>query len=172
MIISNNATKYFTDILYSDIIRINVAWIKTEKELRYLVEHCLHKIYLDYPEGRTKPPKPTITLSATINIANEYQNIRYFAISNAESKTRLVQLRKKLREDVCIVPKIETLRGIEHVVGIIRGAKTTTIMLDKDDLYVNCKGNSKIYNQAVGQLRYLGQKHNFKILELQGVIFA
>jgi len=173
MIISNNATKLFYEIPRNSVIRINVAWMKTRKELtRTILQNKQYEIYLDYPEGRTKPPKPTLQLNDVIKTGNYFKNVKYFAISNAESKTRLRLLRKQLRDDIIIIPKIETLSGVDNVLDILSGAQSKALMLDKDDLYVNCNCNSAIYSQAVGQLRYLSKQYNFKIFELQGVIFG
>ena len=173
MIISNNATRLFYEIPRNSVIRINAAWMKTRQELTNTIrKNNKYEIYLDYPEGRTKPPKPVLLLEDVIKIANYYPQVKYFAISNAESKTRLKLLRKQLRYDIMVIPKIETLSGVDNVIQIVEGAQTKAIMLDKDDLYVNCKMNGKIYNQAVGQLRYLSKQYNFKIFELQGVIFG
>ena len=82
MIISNNATKLFYEIPRNSVIRINVAWMKTRKELtRTILQNKQYEIYLDYPEGRTKPPKPTLQLNDVIKTGNYFKNVKYFAIS-------------------------------------------------------------------------------------------
>lgn len=172
MIISNNALKLF-DTLPSDlIIRINVAWCKSIEELTTIVENATHPIYLDYPTGRSKPPKPTILLSEVVQLVNSNKyRVRHFAFSNAEDPTEIEELRKKIVYGVKLVPKIETIKGVDNLVAICKAANTDMVMLDHEDLYVNVNHDSETYNSYMEKVLNVGKEHNIKIYKVQGIIF-
>ena len=91
------------------VARVNVAWLDTQDELRKVIGKLRHDIYLDYPQGRTKPPKPRISLDETIAIAHQFPHIKYFAISNVEEPEGIMDIKKRLPEYIEIIPKIETV---------------------------------------------------------------
>ena len=145
------------------VIRINLAWIKSVEEAREIIKNCKNNIYLDYPDGRTKPPKPTITFAEALELS-KMDKVKYFAISNAENIDLLSDIKEKVTCE--LVPKIETGVGVKIIDDIIKlGIKM--IMLDKDDLYVNCNCDTDLYRIALDEVR----SKDIKILELQGVIF-
>jgi hypothetical protein len=45
-------------------------------------------------------------------------------------------------------------------------------MLDKDDLWVDCKADCKVYENAIGILKDKCSELGIKVLELRGVIFG
>jgi len=161
MIISNNLIGKMP-ISDNAIIRINLAWIKSKKEAKKLLDKSKHEIYLDYPSGRTKPPTPVITLTEAIEIAN-HPNVRYFAMSNCENPYDIYEIVQKL--DVDFVAKIETERGVKNMQSI-REAGASKFMLDKEDLYVNVGCDNDKYNDLIKEAR----KHK-GVMELQGVVF-
>jgi len=141
------------------IIRVNLAWVNLE-EAREILKNSKHRIYLDYPSGRTKPPKPTITLDEAIDLANEFK-VRYFAVSNVESVRTIKELKKRVKAE--IVPKIETVKGVKNINNIAK--EVNMVMIDKDDLWVDCKG--KNWHNLIKRVR----SAEVNILELAGIIF-
>ena len=157
MIFSNNLTgKIKTK--KTDIVRVNLAWVNFQQARQILKKR--KNVFLDYPSGRTKPPKPTITFKQAIDLANEF-NVKYFAVSNLESVEKIKELKAKVKSE--IVPKIETTEGVKNIAKIAKEVKT--IMLDKDDLWVDCKG--KNFSRMVKKVRSC----KIKVFELAGVIF-
>ena len=146
------------------IIRVNLAWFKSVEEARRIIRNSQHDIYLDFPQGRTKPPKPTIKIDDAIRLTN-YPRVKYFAVSNIERAEDVRHIMDSLG-DVEFIPKIETKVGVKNLKAILaEGVKT--IMLDKEDLYTDVDCNSTLYNQLIAEAR----SANCKVLELKGVIF-
>lgn len=171
MILSNNALKLF-DVLPTDlVIRVNVAWSRDAEELHTILVNATHPIYLDYPTGRTKPPKPTIELDDVIALANRMPRVKYFAFSNAEDPAYGAALRKKIRKDVKLVPKIETVVGVDNLVAICVAADTDLVMLDHEDLYVNVNHNGVEYNKQRDIAIQKGKESNIGVLIVQGILF-
>lgn len=146
------------------IIRVNLAWVKDYKTAFDLISSIKYPVYLDYPSGRTKPPTPNITLDEAIELSNR-DNVRYFAISNAEDIETLKAIQSRI--EVELVPKIETELGVKNIPKMIK-INIKTIMLDKEDLYINVKMDSRKFNKLVNKVRHCG----IKVLELRGVIFS
>lgn len=172
LLISNNAYELGIDFPEDCVIRINTAWVNTvdslEKEL-YNIGKL--PIYLDYPIGRSKPPLPKITWDEILNIVERFDQIKYFAWSNAEKTDELEFARMKLPERVMLVPKIETLLGVLHLEKIIKASKTKLIMIDKEDLYTASK-SPEIYQHFLEHARKKAKELGIEAIELKGVIFA
>lgn len=154
------------------IVRINVAWVKTEKELEELVISSRYDIYLDYPQGRTKPPKPVLKIESAIAIAGRFSKIKYFAVSNVEDPEVIHEIKIKLPKTVQLIPKIETKKGIENLELIARKIKPKYIMLDKEDLYIDVKTDSEEFEFLINLARRKGEECGLIVLELQGVVFS
>lgn len=154
------------------VIRINMAWVKTEKELVKIIESVRQDIFLDFPQGRSKPPKPTLTLAVALKMLRKYKHITHFAVSNAESLKIISYLRSVVPSNIELVPKIETVIGVEQLATIIKKAKTKTIMLDKEDLYLAVNRDNDKFNAYVNKTRTICKKLKVTALELQGVIFS
>src|SRR3989344_3225173 len=78
------------------VVRVNVAWIKTKEELEQVLEGITHSIYLDYPQGRSKPPRPTLSLEETIEFAHLFPHVKYFAVSNVEDPEAIYEIKLRL----------------------------------------------------------------------------
>ena len=143
------------------IIRINLAWVSLN-EAKKIIDKSRHAIYLDYPDGRTKPPTPTITFDEAVELS-KHKNVIYFAFSNATlGKVK----RMKGKVNCILVPKIETEQGVKEVPAMIKeGIKT--VMLDKEDLYSSVDCNPDEFNKLLDEVR----SYKVNILELQGVVF-
>lgn len=172
LLISNNADSLGVDYPENAVIRINTAWVNTVDSLRNeLVRLKDREIYLDYPIGRSKPPCPQMSWSDILLIANEFDNVKYFAWSNAENADDLEFARMKLVDRIKLVPKIETLIGVLHLDEIVKAAKTDLIMLDKEDLYVASK-SAEIYSHFLEYVRKKTKELNIEMIELKGIIFS
>lgn len=164
MIISNNVIGKM-DIPQDAIIRINIAWLSDKEEAKKLISNSVNEIYLDYPDGRKKPPLSIITLKEAIELSRN-KKVKYFAISNAEDIDKIEMIKDMINCE--LVPKIETIKGVEIIDKMIEiGIKT--IMLDKDDLWIDTKCNMKIFKEQLIKVREY--KKIIKIFELAGVIF-
>ncbi|OGF63334.1 hypothetical protein A2662_02520 [Candidatus Giovannonibacteria bacterium RIFCSPHIGHO2_01_FULL_45_33] len=155
----------------SVVLRINVAWIKDKKELLALLGKIKHDVYLDYPQGRSKPPKPKMTLGETIAVAHQFPHIKYFAVSNVEDPKAIFAIKSKLPAHIEVVPKIETRLGVKNMQTIIRKLRTKYVMLDKEDLYIDVNRNSKAFEKLVANARKKAYLEGVNILELHGVVF-
>ena len=145
------------------IIRVNLAWINSKEDALKILDNSNHDIYLDYPDGRKKPPMGEITFSEAIEIAS-HPKVKYFAVSNCEDVWKIKGIISELPESVEFIPKIETEVGIKNM-NAMENIGIKLFMLDKEDLYTDVKGNADKYNALVEEAR----KHN--IIELQGVVF-
>jgi len=154
----------------SNVIRINIAWVKDEEELREYLD-IPHSVFVDYPDGRTKPPVALMTVDETIDIISKYDNVKFFAISNAEDFNRVRSVKNKLPDGIMLVPKIETKAGVENIDRVMEASSSNYIMLDKEDLYVNVKQDRDEYIQLMARLRDRCKEINVNIFELSGVIF-
>jgi len=172
LIYSSNLKEYDVKFNKEAVMRINIAWIKTYSELKSMLEENKDKgIFLDYPKGRSKPPKPILIFSEVLTLVRDYKNIKYFATSNAESKESIRILRRKIPEYIQLVPKIETLRGIKNLLSICKEGKTQIVMLDKEDLYIDLDKNNIKFNYWIKTIRDICRENKITLLELQGVIF-
>lgn len=153
------------------VLRINVAWMKNKRELLSILRTLEHDIYLDYPQGRTKPPRPTLTLEEAIEIAHAFPAIKYFAVSNVEEPEKIYAIKKRLPASIEVVPKIETEKGVKNMPGIIDRLDTKHVMLDKEDLYVDVGKDSKRFEKLVETARQKAQQAHIELLELHGVVF-
>jgi hypothetical protein len=154
------------------VVRVNSAWVKSEKDLSQILDrNCDRDVFLDFPSGRTKPPKPTLTLMQLLNAIRLNKNIKYFAVSNAEDEEQLENI-KSLIGDVQLVPKLETLAGIRKIEKILRASKCKMIMADLEDLWLDTKADTKIFENAVGVLKDKCSELGIKVLRLQGVCFG
>jgi rfaE bifunctional protein nucleotidyltransferase chain/domain len=155
------------------VMRLNLAWMPSKEAARETLASLVdHEVYLDYPQGRSKPPKPVITLMEAIELANEFPNVKFFAVSNVEDPHTLTDLKQRLPEHIQLVPKIETLKGVENLEAIITESGVEHVMLDKEDLYIDIERDGDEFNRLVDVARAKAKKLGFELLELQGVVFA
>jgi hypothetical protein len=168
ILISNHLLRlHAIDISPDAVIRINVAWVRDMAQLAEYLD-IPHDVFLDYPQGRKKPPIATITLDEAIIMANNSRNVKYFALSNAEDALQLTRIRAKLNDTIELVPKIETMRGAHNVVAITQACRATRVMLDKEDLFTDAGDQ---YEHFAAWLRKDCARIGVKVLELAGVVF-
>lgn len=155
------------------IVRINVAWIKSYEELCQIIEENKdYDVWVDYPTGRRKPPVPILTLAQAISAASKYDNVKFFAFSNAEDCNIIELIRQAVPSRITLVPKIETELGITNLSQILLSAQTKVLMLDAEDLYVDVGHDSIMFESLKKYVKTFCDNHGIKMLSLQGVIFA
>lgn len=161
------------DAMFPDhmIARVNVAWLETNDELQKVLGKLKYDIYLDYPQGRTKPPRPRISLDETIAIAHQFPRIKYFAISNVEDPEGILSIKNQLPPHIEIIPKIETERGVRNLGEIVNKAKIRSIMFDKEDLYIDVNRDTEKFDELTDIAREKSKELGINILELHGVVF-
>lgn len=154
------------------VIRVNVAWIPNKVRLKDVLSNTKHDIFLDYPLGRSKPPRPKIPLDYVIEQTHAFPHVKFFAVSNVEDPVAIAKIKARLPQGMELVPKIETKKGVERLPRIIDSIEAKHIMLDKEDLYVNVHHNQAVFDRLVKMARTSCKKRRVGVLELQGVVFA
>ncbi len=176
LVISNHISKVGMDFPENAIIRINTAWVNSIDELIEILNDARknkHKVFLDYPSGRVKPPAPVLSIMQVIKIAEKFKDcIHFFAFSNAENCDFIELIRQVVPETIMLVPKIESSLGVIDFDKIVTSAKTQVIMLDKEDLYVNVGSDVQVFNQLVDDVKEQCKNLDIFCLELKGVVFS
>ena len=93
-------------------------------------------------------------------ILNSFSNIKYFAVSNIDSKNDLVYFLDYISNNITVVPKIESQDGVKNIKEITELLGTEKIvMLDHDDLYSSILRSNEDPNnfQNKGNVPYLLQ---------------
>ncbi|AJM91254.1 aldolase/citrate lyase family protein [Nitrosopumilus piranensis] len=177
-IFSQNLTNYGIDIPSDVIFRINLAWINNINELKkILTKHNKHKIFLDLPINRTKPPSNSYSLKEIIHVLNNFSNVKYLAISNVETADDLKKYFEYIPKNLNIVPKIESPKGVNNIKEItdILISEHKVVMLDHDDLFssmLKSNENPIKFKSYVSNLVNFCEKNNIILLRTIGVIFG
>jgi len=173
LLISQNARLLDIPFCKETVFRLNTAWVQTKEDLFYLLENIKGDVFLDFPKGRTKPPKPVLRIGDLQEAISTFDKIKYFALSNVESGLDVDEMRR-LVSTVKLVPKIESRAGIEHIFSIINALKDDEkyLMLDKEDLYVDLKCHDGKFVKYIDILRSMCRERGKELLQLQGVIFT
>ena len=178
LIISQNLTNYDFSIPKDAIFRINLAWISDLNTLEKILEkHKEHKIFLDLPKNRTKPPNNKYSMTELEPIIKKFDNIKYFAISNVNSSDDIKTFKKFMSDSVIMVPKIESVNGIINIKEITNEleAENKTIMLDHDDLFssiIKSKKPVSIFTNYISKLVVFCKKNKITLLRTVGVVFS
>lgn len=171
ILVSNNLQKYMP-IPKEAVVRINMAWIKCEEDLNIiLLQNNDNKVFLDYPQGRSKPPRPTLLIETAYEMIAKHSNIKYFAVSNIEIVHKVKEIQSNILDRCEFVPKIETEAGVMNLENLIKQCNIKTIMLDKEDLFVDVEEDNTEFYKDVGLVRMICQDLKVRLLELQGVTF-
>ena len=107
-----------------DVARINTKWAKPEETIKLIIKlnQTKVKILID------------INNKENLNWIKD-QNIDYLAISYAESKKQINDIRKILPKKIKIISKIETKKGLKNVDQLINASNG--IMIARGDLGEN-----------------------------------
>ena len=177
-IISQNIINYGIEVPDNTILRINLAWCSSVKQLRNILEgHKNNSIFIDLPIKRIKPPNNKYTLNDLISVISSYNQIKYFAISNIESANDLEDYIQKIPPNIILVPKIESPIAIQNVSEIVNAIPTDEkiLMLDHDDLFSKIIKNNESIDSFQNYIQKLSDYCNLnKIILLRtiGVIFS
>ena len=177
-IISQNIINYGIEIPDDPILRINLAWCSSVKQLRNILEeHKNNSIFIDLPIKRIKPPNNKYTLNDLISVISSYSQIKYFAISNVESASDLEDYIQKIPPNIILVPKIESPIAIQNISEIVNAIPTDkkVLMLDHDDLFSRIiKNNESIDNfqSYIQKLSDYCSSNKITLLRTIGVIFS
>ena len=152
------------------VIRINIAWVQDIQQLEQFL-NVPHDIFIDYPEGRNKPPIPKLTYEQVIKKIKATKKVKYLAVSNIEFGNIAGLYRDSMFNVIEFIPKIETKKGVYNLEAILQGAKSNYIMLDTEDLFSDCK-NTQEYLHLIEEVEYTCKQVEVKILKLQGVVFS
>ena len=176
LILSQNLTNYEIDIPQDAIFRVNLAWVNNLKELEVILgKHRSHKIFLDLPVNRTKPPNNKYGINELIPIIKSNQNIKYFAVSNINSIDDLEIYLNIIPKHVILVPKIESVEGISNIKQITDHLVNKIIMFDHDDLYssiIQSKQPISKFLECFNNLVDYCNNHNVILLRTIGVVFS
>ena len=179
LLISQNIKNHYNLEFPDDVIlRINLAWCNSLEELKEKLSNVKNaKFFLDLPQGRIKPPNNKYSLEEMIPILESNKQIRYFAISNIETKNDLQPFLDKLPDHINIVPKIESPNAILNIKEICDALKTEKkiVMLDHDDLFSSIIHNNEDKNsfqKYVKKLIDFCEKENISLLRTVGVMFS
>jgi hypothetical protein len=177
LIVSQNLTNYNFDLPDDVIYRINLAWISDLEYLKKILDtHKNHKIFLDLPKNRTKPPNNKYSLDELQPILNTYSNIKYFALSNVDSGEDLTKIMDYLPSTIVIVPKIESPIGIKNIDEITQLlGKEKIVMLDHEDLYssmLKSKDVPQNFQVYIKSLSDFCESNKIILLRTIGVIFS
>ena len=177
-IISQNIINYGIEVPDNTILRINLAWCSSIKQLKDILDkHKNISIFLDLPIRRIKPPNNKYTLNDLISVISSYNQIKYFAISNVESANDLEDYIQKIPPNIILVPKIESPIAIQNVSEIVNAIPTDEkiLMLDHDDLFSKIiKNNESIdsFQNYIQKLSDYCNSNKIILLRTIGVIFS
>ena len=177
-VISQNIKNYGIEVPSDTILRINLAWCNSIKQLKDILgKHKNNSIFLDLPIKRIKPPNNKYTLDDLVPVISSYNQIKYFAISNVESPDDLKDYIQKIPTNIILVPKIESptaIRNISEIVNVIPTDKKV-LMLDHDDLFSAIIKNNEsidVFKKYIQQLTDYCNSNKITLLRTIGVIFS
>ena len=158
------------------IIRINLAWEPSLDALRKHLHELTHHVFLDIPIGRKKPPSHTYHMDEILDICNTYNNVRYLGISQVETSEQLMSWVVKTSDNINIVPKIESMVGINNIHEICKVLrKPKIIMLDHDDLFQDLcalyQHPEHMYEDWITPLIEKCDQMNVMVLRTAGIVF-
>ena len=178
LLVSQNAGNYNIILPNDTIFRINLAWCNNINELEEkLSNNKKSDFFIDLPVGRIKPPNNKYTLDDMIPIIKTHSNVKFFAVSNVESKNDLIEFLEKLPDSINIVPKIESPNAVQNIDEICNALKTDKkiVMLDHDDLFssiIRNEDNKDSFQNHIKKLVDYCQENNIELLRTVGVVFS
>jgi citrate lyase beta subunit len=178
LLVSQNAENYDIQLPNDAVFRINLAWCNSIEELEEkLSKNKESDFFIDLPVGRIKPPNNRYSLDDIIQILETNKNVKYFAVSNVETKNDLEKFLKRLPKSIIIVPKIESPKAILNIDEICNElrAEKRMVMLDHDDLFSSIIRNNEekeSFQEYIKQLIDYCQEKNILLLRTVGVVFS
>ena len=132
---------------------------------------------MDLPTKRVKPPNNNYSLQNIIQVLQSNTNIKYFAVSNVNSKQDLEPYVDIIPETITIVPKIESPTAIKNISDIVDVIPNTEkiLMLDHDDLFSQIIKNKEPidnFKNYIQKLKNFCNENGVTLLRTIGVIFS
>ena len=178
LVISQNVFSYDLSLPKDAILRINLAWCNNLDYLKSVLDtHKEFVFFIDLPISRIKPPNNKYSLEDLIPIIESHKQIRYFAVSNVESKNDLQPFLEKLPDYINIVPKIESPKAILNIKEICDSLKTEKkiVMLDHDDLFssiIHSNEDKNSFQECIKMLIDFCEENDISLLRTVGVMFS
>ena len=178
LLISQNVFSYDLSLPKDAILRINLAWCNSLDYLKSVLDtHKEFVFFIDLPISRIKPPNNKYSLEDLIPIIESHKQIRYFAVSNVESKNDLQPFLEKLPDYINIVPKIESPKAILNIKEICDSLKTEKkiVMLDHDDLFssiIHSNEDKNSFQECIKMLIDFCEENDISLLRTVGVMFS
>ena len=178
LLISQNAENYDIKLPDDAVFRINLAWCNSLDELKEkLARNKEAKFFIDLPVGRIKPPNNRYSLDEMIPILESNSHVKYFAVSNVETKQDLEEFLQKIPEHIDIVPKIESQKAVLNIDEICNSLKSNKkiVMLDHDDLFSSIIRNNEDtenFQNYIKKLIEYCEENNISLLRTVGVLFS
>jgi len=178
LVISQNVFSYDLSLPKDAILRINLAWCNNLDYLKSVLDtHKEFVFFIDLPISRIKPPNNKYSLEDLIPIIESHKQIRYFAVSNVESKNDLQPFLEKLPDYINIVPKIESPNAVLNIKEICDSLKTEKkiVMLDHDDLFssiIHSNKDKNSFQECIKMLIDFCEENDISLLRTVGVIFS
>tara|TARA_B110000014_G_scaffold55285_1_gene37337 strand:- start:7558 stop:8130 length:573 start_codon:yes stop_codon:yes gene_type:complete len=178
LLISQNAENYDIKLPKDAVFRINLAWCNSLDELKEKLERNNEvSFFIDLPVGRIKPPNNKYSLDEMIPILKSNSQVKYFAVSNVETKEDLKEFLEKIPNNINIVPKIESQKAILNIDEICNSLKSKKkiLMLDHDDLFssiIRNNENIEKFQNYIKKLIEYCEENNISLLRTVGVLFS
>ena len=178
LLVSQNAGIYDIKLPEGSVLRINLAWCNSINELEEkLSKNKESDFFIDLPVGRIKPPNNRYSLDDIVPVLEKNDNVKYFAISNVESKNDLEEFLEKIPASINIVPKIESPNAVVNIDEICNSLKTRRkiVMLDHDDLFSSIIRRNEEKNSFQNYIKKLVdycEKNEISLLRTVGVVFS
>ena len=178
LLISQNVFSYDLSLPKDAILRINLAWCNSLDYLKSVLDtHKEFVFFIDLPVSRIKPPNNKYSLEDLITIIESHKQIRYFAVSNVESKNDLQPFLEKLPDYINIVPKIESPKAVLNIKEICDSLKTEKkiVMLDHDDLFssiIHSNEDKNSFQECIKMLIDFCEENDISLLRTVGVMFS
>ena len=178
LVISQNVFSYDLSLPKDAILRINLAWCNSLDYLKSVLDtHKEFVFFIDLPVSRIKPPNNKYSLEDLIPIIESHKQIRYFAVSNVESKNDLQPFLEKLPDYINIVPKIESPKAVLNIKEICDSLKTEKkiVMLDHDDLFssiIHSNKDKNSFQECIKMLIDFCEENDISLLRTVGVMFS
>ena len=178
LLISQNVLSYDLSLPKDAILRINLAWCNSLDYLKSVLDtHKEFVFFIDLPVSRIKPPNNKYSLEDLIPIIESRKQIRYFAVSNVESKNDLQPFLEKLPDYINIVPKIESPNAVLNIKEICDSLKTEKkiVMLDHDDLFssiIHSNKDKNSFQECIKMLIDFCEENDISLLRTVGVMFS
>jgi len=178
LLISQNVFSYDLSLPKDAILRINLAWCNSLDYLKSVLDtHKEFVFFIDLPVSRIKPPNNKYSLEDLIPIIESRKQIKYFAVSNVESKNDLQPFLEKLPDYINIVPKIESPKAVLNIKEICDSLKTEKkiVMLDHDDLFssiIHSNEDKNSFQECIKMLIDFCEENDISLLRTVGVMFS